>query len=69
MDRRASKNRKIRYILHEKIANFMAPIDALEPEYSSKADVLKFMFGQATDVENPIKKKKKTAKGEDVSLI
>lgn len=47
----------------------MAPIDALEPEYSSKADVLKFMFGQATDVENPIKKKKKTAKGEDVSLI
>ena len=30
IDRRASKNRKIRYVVHDKILNFLVPIDNLQ---------------------------------------
>ncbi|KAE8787009.1 Protein AATF [Hordeum vulgare] len=36
VDRRASKSRKIRYSVHEKIANFMAPVPMTIPPMASK---------------------------------
>lgn len=36
VDRRASKGRKIRYHVHEKLVNFMAPDEAELPEYASR---------------------------------
>nr|BAJ84831.1 predicted protein [Hordeum vulgare subsp. vulgare] len=36
VDRRASKSRKIRYSVHEKIANFMAPVPMTVPPMASK---------------------------------
>lgn len=43
VDRRASKSRKIRYNVHEKIVNFMAPRPAKIPP--NTADLLKNLFG------------------------
>lgn len=36
VDRRASKGRKIRYHVHEKLVNFMTPDDAELPEYTAR---------------------------------
>jgi len=36
VDRRASKSRKIRYHVHEKIANFMAPVPMAVPPMAPK---------------------------------
>jgi protein AATF/BFR2 len=46
VDRRASKSRKIRYNVHEKIVNFMAPRPAKIPP--NTADLLKNLFGLKT---------------------
>ncbi|KAF8052070.1 hypothetical protein N665_1612s0001 [Sinapis alba] len=46
VDRRASKSRKIRYNVHEKIVNFMAPRRVKIPPNS--ADLLKNLFGLKT---------------------
>lgn len=46
VDRKASKNRKIRYVVHEKIVNFMAPLDNLSNMYEGKDSILKSLFGQ-----------------------
>ncbi|KAL1215075.1 hypothetical protein V5N11_007653 [Cardamine amara subsp. amara] len=46
VDRRASKSRKIRYNIHEKIVNFMAPRPAKIPP--NTADLLKNLFGLKT---------------------
>jgi protein AATF/BFR2 len=45
VDRKASKNRKIRYVVHDKMLNFMAPIDTHGLVDENKANVLKFLFG------------------------
>ena len=45
VDRKASKNRKIRYVVHEKIVNFMTPEDNLGVSTSKEA-LLKTLFGQ-----------------------
>ena len=45
IDRKASKNRKIRYIVHEKIVNFMTPIDNLSLT-EGKESILSTLFGQ-----------------------
>ena len=36
VDRRASKGRKIRYHIHEKLVNFMTPTDQEIPEYTTR---------------------------------
>lgn len=36
VDRRASKGRKIRYHVHDKLVNFMTPNDTDIPEYASR---------------------------------
>ena len=35
VDRRASKGRKIRYHVHEKLVNFMTPVELKAPQYAS----------------------------------
>ena len=45
VDRKASKNRKIRYIVHEKIVNFMTPMDNLLLQQSCD-NILRSLFGQ-----------------------
>lgn len=46
MDRRASKGRKLRYHIHEKLVNFMAPVELEAPLYA--ANVFSNLFGGAT---------------------
>ena len=36
VDRRASKGRKIRYHVHEKLVNFMTPVDQDAPMFASQ---------------------------------
>lgn len=36
VDRRASKGRKLRYHIHEKLVNFMAPVELEAPQYASQ---------------------------------
>lgn len=52
VDRKASKNRKIRYVVHPKLENFMAP----EEEIGYNEGALDYLFGQQ-------RKKEKKSKG------
>lgn len=45
VDTKASKGRKIRYDVHEKLVNFMAPIDTTTWEEKAKDDLFKSLFG------------------------
>ena len=48
VDRRASKHRKIRYVVHEKIVNFMTPLDNLQlmgGDDNSKQSIIQSLFG------------------------
>ncbi|KAK1610879.1 hypothetical protein QYE76_034552 [Lolium multiflorum] len=51
VDRRASKSRKIRYNVHEKLANFMAPVPITVPLMASKLFENLFGMGIATAAE------------------
>ena len=75
VDRKASKNRKIRYIVHDKITNFMAPDTPENQVEQPRESILAFMFGQKTHFSTEeqhvrVKRKTKDAKAEaDVALI
>ncbi|OTF72250.1 hypothetical protein BLA29_000486 [Euroglyphus maynei] len=45
VDTKASKGRKIRYDVHEKLVNFMAPVDRTTMEDDAKNDLFKSLFG------------------------
>ena len=45
IDRKATKGRKIKYIVHEKLLNFMQPNENLQA-LEAKDSVLSNMFGQ-----------------------
>ena len=45
VDRKASKHRKIRYVVHEKIVNFMTAMDNLLLA-EGKDSILRSLFGQ-----------------------
>ena len=45
IDRRASKNRKIRYVVHDKILNFLPPRDNLQL-FDGRSAILGNLFGQ-----------------------
>ena len=47
VDRRASKNRKIRYVVHDKILNFLTPIDNLIILEGREA-IVKNLFGASS---------------------
>lgn len=44
VDRRASKNRKIRYVVHDTIANFMTPLENLV-RFEGRDAIVNNMFG------------------------
>ncbi|KAH8298116.1 hypothetical protein KR018_007015 [Drosophila ironensis] len=44
VDTRASKGRKLRYVVHKKLANFMAPNEASDWTESSKSELYKSLF-------------------------
>ncbi len=46
VDRKASKNRKIRYVVHDKLVNFMTPTDNLSNIFEGKDSILTSLFGQ-----------------------
>lgn len=50
VDTRASKGRKIRYVVHNKIVNFMAPRDNQEWTDESKSELYSSLFGQANQM-------------------
>lgn len=62
VDRKASKNRKIRYIVHDKILNFFTPIDNLDMVEGRDA-IVSNLFGAAQkrarhvehDVNDPVR--------------
>lgn len=45
VDTRASKGRKIRYDVHEKLVNFMAPVDTTKITDEAKSELFKSLFG------------------------
>ncbi|XP_017472325.1 PREDICTED: protein AATF-like [Rhagoletis zephyria] len=45
VDTRASKGRKIRYDVHEKLVNFMAPVDRTSMTDEAKSELFKSLFG------------------------
>jgi protein AATF/BFR2 len=44
VDRKASKNRKIRYVVHEKIVNFLTPLENLGM-FEGRQAIVSNMFG------------------------
>ncbi len=50
VDRRASKHRKIRYVIHEKLVNFMTPADNFDIQ-EGRESVVKSLFGQQPVIE------------------
>lgn len=44
VDRRASKNRKIRYVVHEKIVNFLTPLENLTM-FEGRDAIVNNLFG------------------------
>lgn len=47
VDTRASKGRKIRYIVHNKLVNFMPPKDSSEYTDEARAELYSSLFGMA----------------------
>lgn len=52
VDTRASKGRKIRYIVHNKLVNFMPPTDPGTYTDEARAELFKSLFGMANQGEN-----------------
>jgi len=65
VDRKASKNRKIRYTVHDKIVNFMVPEES-EREIPGRDEIVRNLLGRRTIEDN--NKFKRRAK-DDVRLI
>jgi len=66
VDRRASKNRKIRYVVHDKILNFMTPLENLKL-FEGRDAICSNMFGVRH--ETSALKKPAVKSGDDVKLI
>jgi protein AATF/BFR2 len=65
VDRRASKNRKIRYVVHDKIVNFLTPLENLTM-FEGREAIVNNLFGVGTH--KPTLDKKQKVSG-DVKLI
>ena len=76
VDRKASKQRKIRYIVHEKLVNFMTPQDNLAYLDDASHSILLTLFGQtmkksaaAEEVVQVGKKRTQRGDEDDIQLI
>lgn len=65
VDRRASKNRKIRYVVHDKIINFLTPLENLTI-FEGRDAIVNNLFGVGTN--KPTLDKRQKVAG-DVKLI
>lgn len=65
VDRRASKNRKIRYVVHDKIVNFLTPLDNITM-FEGREAIVNNLFGVGTH--KPTMDKRQEVAG-DVKLI
>jgi hypothetical protein len=61
VDRKASKNRKIRYVVHDKLVNFMTPLENLALS-EGKENILTTLFGQHKPQEATVKQDGETKK-------
>lgn len=68
IDRKATKGRKIKYIVHEKLLNFMQPIENLQA-LEAKDSVLSNMFGQNSHLISKENNTKSSINDDQVKLI
>ncbi len=68
IDRKATKGRKIKYIVHEKLLNFMQPIENLQT-LEAKDSVLSNMFGQNSHLISKENNTKTSINDDQVKLI
>ena len=68
IDRKATKGRKIKYIVHEKLLNFMQPIENLQA-LEAKDSVLSNMFGQNSHLISKENNTKTSINDDQVKLI
>ena len=66
VDCRASKNRKVKFVVHDKIVNFLTPLDNLAILEGRDA-IVKNLFGANSEV--PKKRNKKRKQSDDVDEI
>lgn len=52
VDRKASKNRKIRYVIHDKIVNFMTPLENITM-FDGREAIVNNLFGVGTSTGKP----------------
>jgi protein AATF/BFR2 len=72
VDRRASKHRKIRYVVHEKIVNFMTPLDNLQlmgGDDNSKQSIIQSLFGMKVTQQSNLQKKTNEFEDDGIKLI
>ena len=74
VDRRASKNRKIRYLVHEKIVNFMTPMDNLQllggGDEGTKDSIVQTLFGSTSTKRGADQKRERLVpEFDDIKLI
>lgn len=68
VDRKASKNRKIRYVVHDKIVNFCTPLDNLIV-FDGRDAIVNNLFGVGTSAGKPTGLDKRQVIGDGVKLI
>jgi protein AATF/BFR2 len=51
IDRKASKNRKIRYVVHDKIVNFLTPLDNISL-IDDKNNIITSLFGKFSSIQD-----------------
>jgi protein AATF/BFR2 len=51
IDRKASKNRKIRYVVHDKIVNFLTPLDNISL-IDDKNNIITSLFGKFSSTQD-----------------
>ena len=68
IDRKATKGRKIRYVVHDKIQNFMVPGDNLL-SIEGREHIINNLFGHVNQVQQPPKKKQRKGSEDKVKLI
>ena len=68
VDTRASKNRKIQYVVHDKIVNFLTPLDNLV-ELEGRDAIVKNLFGANTEVQSKKRRRKQSGDQDEIALL
>ena len=69
VDCRASKNRKVKFVVHDKIVNFLTPLDNLAILEGRDA-IVKNLFGANSEVsKKKTKKRKQSGYDDEIALL